>query len=141
MGLFSSRKKTLPVPVLNVHNFLGALSKVAPAAGEGAYAFPGSDGKCRGWVQFIIKSARQAVIHRLWTLQPGNGNGRHILSIVCDLADEHGVELILKTLPFGRKPYPLQRDHLKAWYERYGFIGTSKKMIRSPQPRPEPAAA
>jgi hypothetical protein len=57
------------------------------------------------------------------------------------LADEHGVELVLKTLPFGRKPYPLLPEHLKSWYERYGFTGTSKKMIRLPQPLQVPAVA
>jgi hypothetical protein len=134
MGWLSplARKQTVTAP--NAGNFLADLSAIAPPAGQGAYAFMGDDGRCRGWVQFIPESGSQLIIHRLWTLQPGKGNGKHILRAVCDLADRHGVELILKTLPFGRKPYPLQKDHLKDWYERYGFVGNHKKMIRVPQP-------
>ncbi len=137
---FLSRKTPAPHPE-NVGKFIAGLSKVAPPVGGGAYAFPCTQGKCRGWVQFIIQSGRQVVIHRLWTLQPGQGNGTHILRTVCGLADEHAVELVLKTLPFGRKPYPLQRDHLIAWYGRHGFVGSNKKMIRPPQPFPAPTAA
>jgi hypothetical protein len=143
MPLFGSLlKKKSPAPSFpNAGNFLGALSAIAPNVGEGAYAFPAGDGHCRGWVQFMPESGRQLIIHRLWTLQPGKGNGRHILKTFCDLADQHGVELILKTLPFGRKPYPLLKDHLKMWYERYGFVGTHKKMIRTPRPPLAPKAA
>ena len=134
MGWFATVKKKPTVAVPNVGNFLADLSAVAPPAGQGAYAFPGADGHCRGWVQFIVESGRQVIIHRLWTLHPGKGNGKHILRTVCELADRHEVELILKTLPFGRKPYPLQKDHLMDWYQRYGFVGTHKKMIRAARP-------
>ncbi|MGA3067047.1 MAG: hypothetical protein ABSF29_09390 [Tepidisphaeraceae bacterium] len=130
--LFSSTKKqTHFVP--NVGNFFAGLAAVAPSVGQGCHAFPGTDGHCRGWVQFIVESGRQVTIHRLWTLQPGVGNGKHILRSVCEMADRHQVDLVLKTLPFGRKPYPLEKHDLKSWYERYGFVADKKKMIRVPR--------
>ncbi len=113
-------------------DFLGSLTAVAPAVGLGAYAFVDEDKNCRGWVQFIIRSDTRIEIHRLWTLKPGKGNGAVMLRTVCDLADRHGIEIVLKPLPFGRKPYARTREQLMVWYERYGFSGTLRKMIRYP---------
>jgi hypothetical protein len=42
------------------------------------------------------------------------------------------VELTLRTIPLGRKPYPLSREQLAAWYSRHGFIQLGKKMTRKP---------
>jgi len=113
--------------------FLTDLTTVAPAVGCGSYAFVAPDGSCRGWVQFIIHSDRSLVIHRLWTLQPGKGNGSIMLRAVCDLADRHGIEMVLRTLPFGRKPYPMSRDQLQHWYKRHGFEVSGRKMVRRPR--------
>lgn len=113
--------------------FLNDLKAIAPAAGEGAYAFVAPDGTCRGWVQFIIRSERLVEIHRLWTLHPGKGNGSMMLRAVCELADRHGIEMVLKTLPFGRKPYPLSRQQLLLWYQRHGFEKYGRKLIRRPR--------
>lgn len=115
-----------------VEEFLQKLSIVAPPAGQGAYAFMQPDRSCRGWVQFIHRSASQIEIHRLWTLAPGKGHGTAMLGAVCELADSHGVEIWLKPLPFGRKPHPKSRDELMTWYQKYGFEGTRKRMIRKP---------
>jgi len=117
---------------MNVHDFLMALATIAPPAGRGDYAFRKPEGGAHGYVQFIHHSTRELIIHRLWTLQPGQGSGSHILRILCELVDEHGVELRLKTLPFGRKPHPMSRDQLVKWYQRHGFEGTHKKMTRKP---------
>jgi hypothetical protein len=115
-----------PVP-----DFLAALAIVARPVGQGSYAFVEPNGSCRGFVQIIVLPHR-ITIHRLWTRQPGGGHGRFILRALCDLADRHQVELSLKPLPIGRKPYPLSRDQLLAWYQRHGFAGTRRKMIRPP---------
>jgi hypothetical protein len=125
--------KPAQAPVSNVANFLRELTKIAPPAGGGAYAFLDETGHSRGWVQFIIESDRAVKIHRLWTLQPNGGNGSIMLKTLCELADRHGVEIILKVLPFGRKPHPRSSEELQQWYERYGFVGTRKRMIRVPQ--------
>jgi hypothetical protein len=108
--------------------FLGSLALVAPWAGEGAYAFMDADKNCRGWVQLIIRSDQRVEVHRLWT--PGQNNGSMMLKTLCNLADQHGIEIILKPLPFGRKPYPRTREQLMAWYERYGFAGDARTGIR-----------
>ena len=126
-------RKSPPEPVQNVDDFLRELITVAPPVGRGDYVFPNDQGGSRGFVQFIIRSDRRVIIHRLWTHQAGAGNGGYILRTLCDLADRHGVELMLKPLPIGRKPYPMSRDQLQKWYERYGFLGTRKRMTRAPQ--------
>jgi hypothetical protein len=113
--------------------FFDDLKTIAPAAGEGAYAFVAPNGNCRGWVQIIIRAERTIEIHRLWTLQPGRGNGSMMLRILCALADRHEIEMSLKTLPFGRKPYPLSREQLQVWYRRHGFEALGRKMIRRPR--------
>ena len=115
--------------------FLRDLAAIAPPAGQGAYAFVNPDGVCRGWVQLIIHTPALVEIHRLWTLQPRQGNGKMMLQAVCELADRHGIEIKLKALPFGRKPYPMQTQQLLAWYHRYGFAGKGRKLVRKPAPR------
>ena len=117
----------------NVGNFITDLQAVAPAAGLGAYGFANPDGGCHGFVQFIVQSDRRVVIHRLWTLEPGKGNGSVMMRALCDLADRHDVEMALKVTPIGRKPYPLSREELKAWYESFGFGGERWKLLRMPR--------
>lgn len=130
------RTKPTPAPAAhpnNVNDFLGELKTIAQPAGRGDYTFPKADGGFHGSVQFIIDSARTVTIHRLWTLQPGQGGGSAILGVLCDLADRHRVELRLKVIPIGREPYPMTRDQLFAWYQRHGFEGTRRKMLRKPR--------
>jgi len=116
-----------------VSGFASDLALIARPAGGGAHAFLGEDGSCRGFVQIIWDSASEMVIHRLWTLSPGAGNGSMMLRAICELADRHGIAIKLKALPFGRKPYPMDRDRLVIWYQRHGFEGTRRKMIRKPR--------
>gem|GEM_PF-6047700 len=52
------------------------------------------------------------------------------LGLVCELADRHGVELRLRPLPFGRKPYRMSREQLETWYRRYGFEGRGRVLVR-----------
>jgi hypothetical protein len=133
MRFFSFLKNPGTPSPQNVRRFLAAMEAVAPQAGLGAYGFRNPDGGCYGFVQFIVNSPQCVTIHRLWTLQRGQGNGAAVLRRVCDLADYYGVELTLKTLPFGRKPHPMSRDQLLAWYERHGFKGNQRKLKRTPQ--------
>jgi hypothetical protein len=64
-----------------------------------------------------------------------------MLQTVCDLADEHDIGIRLKVIPIGRKPYPLPREQLKAWYERFGFAGQRWNLQRLPRVREIAAAA
>jgi GNAT superfamily N-acetyltransferase len=136
MGLFWFFDQSADEPIDSTANpvaaFLSDLAATAPPVGEGCYGLPDGRGGCRGWVQFIIQSNRTIQIHRLWTLRPGQGNGSALLRAVCAAADRHGVEITLKVLPFGRKPYPASREQLVRWYERHGFVGTHRKMVRQP---------
>jgi hypothetical protein len=133
--LFFRRSKTASAePAPNVSAFLTGLAAFAKRVERGAHAFVDDAGVCRGFVQFIICSDRKISIHRIWTLRPGEGNGSKMLQTLCELADLHEVELTLKALPIGRKPYPRSRDQLCDWYKRYGFEGTHKKLLRKPRP-------
>ena len=116
----------------NVANFFAAVKTIAVDVGQGSYAFTKPGGGCLGFAQFIIESDRKLTFHRLWTREPGNGNGAMMLRALCDLADRYGVELALKVIPIGRKPYPMSREELKVWYQRYGFEGAHWKLIRKP---------
>lgn len=131
INLFKRPGREKHPPSQNVANFLADLSVVAPAAGGGHHAFANETGGAHGWVQFIINSPRQVTLHRLWTLRPGEGNGSRMLGTLCELADRHGVEICLKPLPFGRKPYRFSRQKLAEWYGRYGFTGDHKRMVRA----------
>jgi hypothetical protein len=133
-GLF--RHKPAEPPSTNVADFLTELSTIAPPAGRGDYVFPNSNGGSHGLVQFLAYSPRQVIIHRLWTAQAGQGSGSMMLRTLCELADRHHVELTLKPLPFGRKPYPMSREQLLQWYQKFGFEGTRKKMTRKPRANP-----
>lgn len=117
-----------------VNEFIADLSAIAPPAGQGAHAFVDSNGAGRGWVQLIWAGERRCAVHRLWTLSPGGGNGSMMLKALCRLADRHGIEIALRPLPFGRKPYPLARQQLIDWYARHGFERAGRKMIRRPAP-------
>jgi ribosomal protein S18 acetylase RimI-like enzyme len=119
-------------PATGVAGFLDALAKIAPRSDRAEYTLRSPDG-AYGFVQFIVRSSDMLTIHRLWTLQPGRGVGSHMLNTLCELADRHGVALALKVAPIGRKPYPLAREQLLEWYQRHGFEGTRKKLIRLPR--------
>jgi hypothetical protein len=132
MRFFRFAAQDEPSPSPNVGHFLSAMATVASPIGPESFAFKGADGARHGVVQFTIRSHGQLAVHRIWTDQPGRRDGSAMLKKICRLADEHGVEITLKVLPFGRKPYPLSVEQLIKWYQRYGFEGTAKKMVRKP---------
>jgi hypothetical protein len=99
------------------------------------YQFADEAGEAIGFVQIGHPSKKQILIHRIWATSPGQGAGSQMLRTLCDLADLHGVEIVLRPLPFGDKPYPRSIAELQQWYGRFGFSGTAKRMIRTPQPQ------
>jgi hypothetical protein len=115
----------------NVVAFLEELVVAAPPAGRGHFEFKRSDGRHIGFVQLIC-SQRLVQIHRLWATQPGMGGGSIMMRTLCGLADRHGVEMKLKVIPIGRKPFPMSRQQLKAWYVRLGFSGSRWHLTRKP---------
>ena len=141
MRFLGFKRKPSAIHAPNVRNFFVALANVASPAGRGDYAFAKSDGSRLGYAQFIIESYTRVTIHRLWTRNSGAGAGSAILRTLCGLADTHAVELTLKTIPFGRKPYPLNTDQLAGWYSRYGFQKTGKYMTRKPRTAIDPQAS
>jgi hypothetical protein len=119
----------------NVANFLADFTCIAKRVNDGCFAVANPSGGSHGFVQFIPSSDESIQIHRLWTLEPGKGNGSAIVRVLCELADRHGVELKLKVIPIGRKPHPLNREQLKVWYQRHGFEGARWLLQRKPAVR------
>jgi hypothetical protein len=115
----------------NVVAFLDELGAVAPPAGGGHFEFKGADGRHLGFVQLICWQ-RIVQIHRIWATQPGKGGGSVMMRRVCELADRHRVQMKLKVIPIGRKPFPMSRQQLKAWYQRLGFTGSRWHLTRKP---------
>jgi hypothetical protein len=115
----------------NVVAFLDELFVVAPPAGRGHFEFKSADGHHLGFVQLICWQ-RIVQIHRIWASRPGMGGGSIMMRTLCELADRHGVEMKLKVIPIGRKPFPMSRQQLKAWYQRRGFSGSRWRLIRKP---------
>jgi hypothetical protein len=116
-----------------MQDFFQDLVCIAQPVGRGDYEFRCADGRSRGYIQLIPWGERRIQIHRLWAQEPGKGDGSVMLRALCDAADRHGVEIQLKVTPFGSKPYPLNREQLHAWYQRHGFEGTRRKMVRKPR--------
>ncbi len=132
LRFFKFRSQPAKIRPRNVADFFADLATIAKPAGEGCFAVANPSGGWHGFVQFIVSSERMIQIHRLWTLEPGKGNGSIMVRALCELADRHGVELKLKVIPIGRKPHPLSREQLKAWYQKYGFEGPRWLLQRKP---------
>jgi hypothetical protein len=121
-------------PIGDVEAFLTDVKAIARQTGPTTYAFPGDGtaGEASGFVQLYRPSRGQVLIFRIWSTHPGNGCGSRMLQALCDLADERLVELVLRPLPFGARPHPMSAEQLRAWYDRMGFVGSMKKMVRKP---------
>src|ERR1700733_2848107 len=108
--------------------FLSELARISRRLNDATFAFDNADGTHQGFVQLLPHAAGGLRLHRLWVHQTGRGHGSTILRSVCQLADLHGIEISLKALPFGNKPYPLLREQLADWYRRHGFEGSRWKL-------------
>jgi hypothetical protein len=115
-----------------VEAFLEDLLRVAVQASPTTYAFSGENGAPCGYVQLYRPCKDRVLVHRLWAVTRGSGAGSQILRILCELADLHGVEIVLRPLPFGAEPFPMSAGQLRDWYHRHGFIGPGKNMLRKP---------
>ncbi len=118
--------------------FSDELRAIAPPSGRGDYVFHDASGETLGFAQITATYRDAVTLHRVWVDRPGSSHGTAILRILCELADRHGIGIIIKPLPFGQKPYPLSREQLMVWYGRHGFEGTRRRMVRMPQ-QPLPA--
>jgi hypothetical protein len=116
-----------------MNEFFSALAGISVRLNPATFAFENPDGSRRGFVQFLRGPHNELRLHRLWVLKTGIGHGSLILRTVCELADQHAVEIFLKAAPFGEKPFPMSRDALAAWYRRHGFEGTRWNLARKPR--------
>ena len=129
MGLFHRPHVTIQA----MATFVQDLESVTRPAENGHRAFVDMDGTYLGFIQILFEPGRRITLHRVWSLQAGKGHGTRMLQTLCDLADRHDVEIQLRPLPIGRKPYPKSREQLIAWYRRFGFEVVGRKMVRQPR--------
>jgi hypothetical protein len=61
------------------------------------------------------------LISDIMSVEPGKGGGREALKFLCDLADKHGVTLMLTAKEYGTRN-TLTTTKLRDWYSRYGFV-------------------
>lgn len=85
------------------------------------------------------------------SINPGTGAGSRALKVITDIADKHGVTMELTASPYGDENTRLNKDQLKEWYGRHGFVpekgyepGTPNEhlgyMVRPPQKQEEALA-
>ena len=134
----SQASKNRPAPPDCVEAFMEDLRRVAAQASPTTFSFAGENGIPCGYVQLYRPCSGRLLMHRLWTVTRGVGAGSRILQTLCDLADLHGVEIVLRPLPFGAEPFPLSAGQLRDWYHRHGFAGSDKNMLRNPRPPQAP---
>jgi len=118
-------------------DFLNELKLLGRQISETTFVFNEADELRRGYVQIDRFADGVASVHRIWANSPGHGVGSQLLRTLCELADRHRVQIALRAVPFGAKPYPMTQADLDAWYRRHGFEG-GRKLIR--QPRVQKAA-
>jgi hypothetical protein len=111
--------------------FIDDLNSIAASENQGHFRFNDSAGTTLGFAQLHCYE-RQVQIHRLWACKPGGGAGSNIMRTLCELADRHRVEMRLKVVPIGRKPFPMSRQQLRDWYLVFGFAGAGWTLIRKP---------
>jgi len=110
--------------------FFADLESITSRMGSVTHAFCDEKNASLGFIQ-LHRSGGDVTIHRIWTIEPGQGHGSMILRKVCELADRHGVFIHLKVAPLGATPHPLSAQQLQNWYHRHGFDG-KRKMMRAP---------
>ena len=81
--------------------------------------------------------ATRVTLKAIRALTRGRGDGTRVLLTLVNLADMHGVTLVLSAAPLDAFPTPRERvdmaRRLKAWYERFGFRGPLLGlMVREP---------
>jgi hypothetical protein len=113
-------------------HFLHDLERISQKLAPSTYAFCAPNSSQTGILQLGHCRENQISIHRLWATPLGLGHGSRMLRAICQLADVHRLEIALKVLPFGAKPYPMDKAALAAWYERHGFAGTRWNLLRRP---------
>jgi hypothetical protein len=110
--------------------FFAELAETTGKLGSITHSFADEQKKIIGYVQ-LHRIPDAVILHRIWTLVPRQGHGSIMLNHLCNLADRHAVQLQLKVIPLGTRPYPLSAEQLRAWYCRHGFKG-GKTLIREP---------
>ena len=74
-------------------------------------------------VMYVRPFDGKILISDIMSVEPGTGGGREALKYLTDLADKHGVKLMLTAKEYGTRK-TLNTKALRDWYARYGFVKT-----------------
>jgi hypothetical protein len=119
-------KQTAPDRQVAVDEFMGEFR-------DGTESTPlNPDARVLDKKAFIEARPTQGVVYIdfLASIEHGKGHGNKALKYTIDLADKHGVELMLTATSIDTKNF--SQEDLVDWYQRNGFRGT-KVMIRKPR--------
>ena len=95
--------------------------------------FENSRGNAIGAVSMIARGPETVEICLVVANDPQHGDGTRMLDALCLEADRDRVTL--KVQPAPQTEEGIQREKLKEWYRRFGFVG-EQFMERAPRDRP-----
>lgn len=80
--------------------------------------------------QLEINPYRKTIrIMGLYSGHRRKGNGTHLMNLICELADEMEMRLVLRARPYGEDQ--MTKDELKNFYMKFGFVITQgDNMVR-----------
>ena len=120
-------------PVLRCLSALDAWREAgAPVDGTArSYRFGGGV-TCR--LRGRVMDDASVVIQSLRAGRSRQGAGSAALRLICQVADTHGVTLVLDAIPFVTEAVPVAMSpaELAGWYGRFGFVPTGSTGMRRP---------
>jgi hypothetical protein len=105
-----------------VENFLHQLGQQGELQPQGKrtifhYQFPSGGMLCFK----TIRSSEQIRLHNIVVESPQQGVGTTLMELICDIADQCNVIILLTALPFGDPARRIQLFKLVSWYRNFGF--------------------
>lgn len=86
-----------------------------------------------GKVSLHIRGEREVELLHIVVRRGSQGQGiaSRLMTLLCDLADEHGITLRLGIASDADEDTGLSQEDLHEWYQRNGFVGGTQ-MVREP---------
>jgi len=118
--------------------FVGRVPFKAGSPGGFSFVYPfvfeNGSGNAIGLVSVAWEKESSDNLVRLFHLSAfkmGFGDGSQILTVLCSLADEFGVDLTLQAEPQSNGLDIISQDKLLSWYRKFGFEGSCIMMRRA----------
>lgn len=83
-------------------------------------------GKATVAIQSVYPCTDEPRLELFWLIAVDRGAGRAALKLVCDIADSHGVTLVLDAIPLPSQQdgFKIDLKQLVRFYESFGFVKT-----------------